>query len=89
MGLLAKLITGNIAAKAVNKAIARHEARQAARAGAGQYIPAGESAASVVPTRGMSVVDRAGAIYRNNPKLVGSIGIAAGLAALAMLRRKP
>ena len=89
MGLLTRIITGNIAAKAVNKAIARHEARQAARARAGQYIPAGEAAASVVPTRGTSLVDRAGAVYRNNPKLVGSIGIAAGLAALAMLRRRP
>ena len=86
MGLLTKIITGSIAAKAVDKAIARHDARQAARAG--QYIPAGESAASVIPTRGTSVIDRAGAVYRNNPKLVGTIGIVAGLAALAMMRRR-
>ena len=58
MGLLTRIITGNLAAKAVSKAIARHEARQASRAG--QYIPAGQSAASVVPTRGTSVLDRAG-----------------------------
>ncbi len=88
MGMLGKLITGNVAAKLVNKAIEKHEAKQVAKARAGQYIPAGAAEGTVMPARGATLADRAGAIYRNNPKTVGLAGIALGIAALALMKRK-
>ena len=85
MGLLGKLITGKVAAKAINRHLAKRETARSA----GEYIPA--SAAPVATgsrTYGGALVDRAGQVYKQNPKLVTTLASGALLVAAAAFAKK-
>ena len=88
MGILGKLITGKVAATALNRHLAKREARRAA----GEFIPAASATASTAATRaktyGGALVDRAGQVYRQNPKLVTTIASGALLVAAAAFAKK-
>jgi hypothetical protein len=88
MGLLGKLI----AAKATSKVVQKMNDRSRVDRAQAEYIPAG----STLPTRGASglqtnataMLDRAGQIYKQNPKMVAGLGVAAALMALSALKRR-
>jgi hypothetical protein len=85
MGLLGKMIGGAIGAKLLKKL------GSAGRAPAGgQYIPANELDTVRTPVvRGTGgMVDRAGRFYKENPKLVHTLGSAALAIALARLAQR-
>lgn len=81
MGLLAKIITGNLAAKAINRQLAKREAARQA----GEYIPAAGTRAS---TYGGALAERAGQVYKQNPKLVTTLASGALLIAAAAFAKK-
>ena len=91
MGLFSKIVTGKMAAKALDRAMAKRAATRAAPAAtaAGEYIPAGQVAAGSGLRHGGALVDRATEIYRRNPKLVAGIATIAAAAVLAGMKRKP
>lgn len=89
MGLLDRMFGGALGAKLLKR---RQDAEPAAPA-AGQYIPADElDPIRTQPTPvGNGFVERAGRFYRENPKLVYTIGsavLAIALARLAQNRRR-
>ncbi|HUP98762.1 MAG TPA: hypothetical protein VM073_12500 [Usitatibacter sp.] len=86
MGILSKLITGKVAATAINRHLAKREAARMA----GEYIPASMPAAAAnARTYGGALADRAGQVYKQNPKLVTTIASGALLvAAAAFAKRK-
>jgi hypothetical protein len=85
MGILGKLITGKVAANALNRHLAKREAARAA----GEYIPASAApAVARAKTYGGQLVDRAGQVYKQNPKLVTTIASGALLVAAAAFAKK-
>ena len=87
MGLLGKLITGKVAATAINRHLAKREAARQA----GQYIPAsaaGSTAVTRAKTYGGAIYDRAGQVYKQNPKLVTTLASGALLVAAAAFAKK-
>ncbi|HZZ92036.1 MAG TPA: hypothetical protein VFE23_05700 [Usitatibacter sp.] len=89
MGMLGKLVTGSLLARALR----RHEERERLRdrhAAEGQYIPASDLAASrgALAGRGNAIVGRAGRFYRDNPTLVHALAATAGAILLTRMRRR-
>ena len=58
----------------------------------GEYIPAGREAATTTGTAIQSTANaaltRAGQFYRQNPKMVAGLGVAAALMALSALKKR-
>jgi hypothetical protein len=86
MGLLGKVIGGVLAAEVLKRL---ESGARSAPAGT-QYIPANQpDTMRMQPTRvGNGLVERAGRFYRENPKLVHTIGSAALAIALARLAQR-
>ncbi|HET7730032.1 MAG TPA: hypothetical protein VFK48_08380 [Usitatibacter sp.] len=90
MGLLGKIIAAKATAAAVNKMNNRYKDPTP------EYIPAGQGVPATTSRTGMSglganataIADRAGRFYRENPKLVGTVGIAAALMVLSRLKQR-
>ncbi len=85
MGMLGRIVGGALAAKLLHRAIAsKQESTQVGTPG-GQYIPAtqADTPPAQAGWRGNAMVEKAGRFYRENPKLVHSIGSAALAIALA------
>lgn len=87
MGLLSKIL----AAKATTHVVQKMNQRSRAAKAEAEYIPAGQT----LPTRGSSLqthagayIDRAGRFYKENPKMVAGLGVAAALMALSALKRR-
>lgn len=88
MGLLGKII----AAKATTKVVQKMNERSRAMKSQGEYIPASRTAAAGgtgLQTTANAYLDRAGRFYKENPKMVASIGVAAALMALSALKKRP
>lgn len=79
MGLLAKILTGKLAAKAIDRAIDKRAARKARVVPQGEYIPAAQAQAheAMVQDRARVALDGAGRFYRQNSKMVNTVGAAA------------
>jgi hypothetical protein len=81
MGLLGKIFAVTAASKAFRSA-------RADRAPQSEYIPAGSNAVSPgFGSTANAVLDRAGQIYKQNPKLVGGIALLGAAALLASIKR--
>jgi hypothetical protein len=88
MGLLGKII----AAKATTKVVQKMNDRSRAMKAQPEYIPAGSSlpaGRTGLQTTANAYLDRAGRFYKENPKMVASIGVAAALMALSALKKRP
>lgn len=99
MGLIGKMITGAIGAKLLKRLQNAQRPVYADRrvATTGQYIPANQvdnvrgqldSVRGQVTGQGNRIVERAGRFYKENPKLVHTIGSAALAIALARLSQR-
>ena len=79
MGLLAKILTGKLAAKAIDRAIDKRAAKKARGVPQGEYIPAAQPQAQQAAVHGRTRVamDGAGRFYRQNSKMVNTLGAAA------------
>lgn len=93
MGLLARILTGKLAAKVIGRAIDKRAAARA-RASAGaravpkaEYIPAAEVAART-QGRSAAVAGGAGRFYRQNARMVNTLGAAALALVLARLMQQ-
>jgi hypothetical protein len=89
MGMIGRIVGGALAAKLLHRAIA---SKQDTTQG-GQYLPANQADTPPAQSgwRGNGMVEKAGRFYRENPKLVHSIGSAAlaiALASYAQRRRR-
>jgi hypothetical protein len=86
MGLLSKII----AAKATTGMVQKMNERARRNNAQAEYIPAGQPAttAGSLQRNASAVVERAGRFYRENPKTVASLGVAAALMALSALKRR-
>ncbi|HUP30178.1 MAG TPA: hypothetical protein VM122_08405 [Usitatibacter sp.] len=87
MGLLSKII----AAKATSKVVQKMNERSRA-APQGEYIPAGRtvpgSTGTGLQSTANAALNRAGEFYKQNPKMVAGLGVAAALMALSALKRR-
>jgi hypothetical protein len=81
MGMIGKVVGGALAGKILQKALAKRSTTQTT----GQYVPRRslDTVRGTVVQRGTSVLDKAGNFYRENPKLVHSVGSAILAVALA------
>lgn len=90
MGLLGKIIAAKATSGMVQKMNERRRMNE--RAAESEYIPAGRdmpaSTGGALQRNAGAVVDRAGRFYRENPKMVASLGVAAALMALSALKRR-
>lgn len=88
MSLLGKLI----AAKATSKVVQKMNERSRAARNQAEYIPAGASLpatrAGGLQSSATAYLDKAGQFYKQNPKMVAGLGIAAALMALSALKRR-
>jgi hypothetical protein len=88
MGLLSKII----AAKATTRVVQKMNERSRAAKAQAEYIPAGQSVpatrATALQTNATAMLDRAGQFYKQNPKMVAGLGVAAALMALSALKRR-
>ena len=85
MGLLGKII----AAKATTKVVQRMNERSRAMKAQPEYIPAGGTPTGTgMQTTANAYLDRAGRFYKENPKMVASLGVAAALMALSALKKR-
>jgi hypothetical protein len=89
MGLLGKII----AAKATSKVVQKMNDRSRAMEAQGEYIPAGRNVPATGAGTGLqstanAYLDRAGRFYKENPKMVASLGVAAALMALSALKKR-
>jgi hypothetical protein len=83
MGLLGNIIAG----KALQKVGQRMNQRRAE----GDYIPAGSPATTAgtgLQSTANAALTRAGEFYKQNPKMVAGLGVAAALMALSALKRR-
>jgi hypothetical protein len=84
MGLLGKII----AAKATTKVVERMNERSRAMKAQPEYIPAGTPTGTGMQTTANAYLDRAGRFYKENPKMVAGLGVAAALMALSALKKR-
>ena len=85
MGLIGKVLGAKLSANMMDRALRKQEATATPT---GEYLPAGQVTTGGLRQQAGAVVDRAGQIYRQNPKLIGGLATLAAAALLVGMKRK-
>ena len=90
MGMIGKILAARLGMKMMDRALHKQEQQYAqAEPTTGEYIPANQvlTTGSRIKAGAGAVVDRAAQVYKQNPKLIGGLGLLALAAMLVKVKQ--